>query len=338
MQCKYIELGGKTGDIFKRKIIIEEQSKNETLKKYNFSDTYSSVYKYDNKNQDIANIVAPLYIDLDINDLEKDFEKLKRDVLLLCRKLKTMFSLEDSNLQIFFSGSKGFHILIPYTVFGITPSKDLNDKYKSIALELKSYTITKSVDTRIYDTKRLFREPNTINSKTGLYKVQLTLSQVRDIKYEELLKYASTPKEIIEAKSDYNINADIAFNSLIEEIKERQKKTVNHKIARQMLENKELLPCVKYLLQNGAQKGGRNNTAMALASALYQREPDNQQGILEIMQVWNSKKLDEPLSDKELETTVMSAYRNVRDGRRYGCGAFIDMGICVKGCPIRIKK
>lgn len=92
--------------------------------------------------------------------------------------------------------------------------------------------------------------------------------------------------------------------ALIEEIKERQKKTVNHKVARQMLENKELLPCVKYILQHGAQKGGRNNTAMALASALYQREPDNQQGVLEVMQIWNYKKLDEPLSDKELETTV----------------------------------
>ena len=124
----------------------------------------------------------------------------------------------------------------------------------------------------------------------------------------------------------------------IEEIKERQRKTVNHKVARQMLEKKELLPCVKYILQHGAQKGGRNNTAMALASALYQREPDNQQGVLEVMQTWNYKKLDEPLSDKELEATVLSAYRNVQDGRRYGCGAFMDMGICVKGCPVRIKR
>lgn len=338
MQCNYIELGGKDGDIFRRKIIIDIKDKEQVLKRQNFSDTYSTIYRYDNKNQDMANIIGPLYIDLDINDLKQDFEKLKRDVLLLCRRLKTMFHLTDDNLQIFFSGSKGFHILVPHTVFGIKPSKDLNDKYKLIALELKSYTITKSVDTRIYDSKRLFREPNTINSKTGLYKIQMTLSQVRNFTYEQLIERAREPQFIGIPNTEYNEKADIAFNSLIEEIKERQRKTVNHKVARQMLEKKELLPCVKYILQHGAQKGGRNNTAMALASALYQREPDNQQGILEVMQTWNYKKLDEPLSDKELETTVLSAYRNVQDGRRYGCGAFIDMGICVKGCPVKIKR
>lgn len=338
MQCNYIELGGKDGDIFRRKIVIDIKDKEQVLARQKFSDTYATVYRYDNKNQDIANIIAPLYIDLDINDLENDFEKLKRDLLLLCRKLKTMFSLKDNNLEIFFSGSKGFHILIPHTVLGIKPSKDLNNKYKLIALELKSYTITKSVDTRIYDTKRLFREPNTINSKTGLYKVQMTLEQIRDMSYKQLLIYASAPKNLINPNSDYNINADMSFNSVVEEIKERQKKKVNHKAARQMLENKELLACVKYILQNGAQKGGRNNTAMALASALYQRNSESQQEILEVMQTWNYKKLDEPLSDKELETTVLSAYKNVQDGRRYGCGVFMDMGICVKGCPIRIQK
>ena len=180
MQCKYIEIGGKVNGVFKRNILIESSKKEETLKKYDFTDTYSTVYSYDNKNQDLANIVAPLYIDLDINDLEKDYDKLRKDVLLLIRKLRTVFHLQEDNIQIFFSGSKGYHIIIPYEVFGIEPSKDLNDRYKLIVTELKSYTITKSIDTRIYDSKRLFREPNTINTKTGLYKVYMTIDQVRD--------------------------------------------------------------------------------------------------------------------------------------------------------------
>ena len=334
---QFVEIGGRINGVFKRNIIVNSLQKTQAIKKYNFTDTYSTIYKYDCKEQDMANIVAPLYIDLDIDNLERDFEKLKRDVLLLARRLKTMFDITDDNIQYYFSGSKGFHILVPYTVFGITPSRDLNDKYKMIAIELKSYTITKSVDTRIYDTKRLFREPNTINSKTGLYKVAMTLEQIRNITYEELIEYASEPKEIIKVTGDYNPKAEYCFNSLIDSIKERQKKTVNHKVARQMLENKELLPCVKYIIQHGAQKGGRNNTAMALASALYQREPNNEQGILNIMKEWNNTKLDDPLSDRELYLTVRSAYKNVQDGRRYGCGAFIDMGICVKGCPVRRK-
>ena len=282
-------------------------------------------------------IIAPFYIDLDIEDLEKDFDKLKRDIMLLTRKLKTLFKLTDENIQYFFSGSKGFHIIIPYSIFGIKPCKDLNDKYKMLAIELKSYTITKSIDTRIYDTKRLFREVNTINTKTNLYKVPITIKNIKEFSYEELIEYAKAPKEEYKVDSSYNQEADIAFNNLIIELKERQKRTINHKVARQMLENKELLPCVKYILQNGAQKGGRNNTAMALASSLYQRNPNDYEEVLDIMKTWNIKKLDTPLAERELENTVKSAYRNVQDGKRYGCAAFIDLGICVKGCPIRKK-
>ena len=336
MQCKYIELGGKINGVFRRNILIDALKKEETLKKYDFTDTYSTVYSYDNKNQDLANIVAPMYIDLDINDLEKDYDKLRKDVLLLIRRLKTMFHLQDDNMQIFFSGSKGYHIIIPYEVFGIEPSKDLNDRYKLIATELKSYTITKSIDTKIYDSKRLFREPNTINTKTGLYKVYMTIDQVREFSYDDLIKRASAIQEIGQVNKEYNAKSDVAFNQMINDLKERQKKTINHKVARQMLQNKELLPCVKYILQNGAQKGGRNNTAMALASALFQRN-ENKEYVEQIMDTWNRAKLDEPLPEKELELTVRSAYNNVNDGRRYGCGAFIDMGICVKGCPIRRK-
>ena len=336
MQCKYIELGGKINGVFKRNILIESSKKEETLNKYDFTDTYSTIYSYDNKNQDLANVIATLYIYIDINDLEKDYDKLRKDVLLLIRKLKTVFHLQDDNIQIFFSGSKGYHLIIPYQVFGIQPSRDLNDKYKLIATELKSYTITKSIDTRIYDSKRLFREPNTINTKTGLYKVYMTLDQVRNYTYEELIERASSKQDIGEVNIEYNIKSDEAFNRMINELKERQKKTINHKVARQMLQNKELLPCVKYILQNGAQKGGRNNTAMALASALFQRNEDKEY-VEEIMDTWNRTKLDEPLPERELELTVRSAYNNVNDGRRYGCGAFIDMGICVQGCPIRRK-
>lgn len=337
MQCRYVEIGGKINNAFKRNIITTALNKAKTISQYDFTDTYSTIYKYDNKNQDMANIIAPFYIDLDIDDLEQDYDKLKRDIMLLTRKLKTLFRLSDNNIQYYFSGSKGFHILIPYSIFGIKPCKDLNDKYKMLAVELRSYTITKSIDTRIYDSKRLFREVNTINTKTNLYKVPISLDNIQKFTYDELIAYASSPKGEYKVDTSYIQEADIAFNNLINELKERQKRSINYKVAKQMLNNKELLPCVKYLLQNGTRKGGRNNTAMALASSLYQREPNNYEEILDTMRAWNIKKLDEPLSEHELENTVKSAYRNVQDGKRYGCAAFIDMGICIKGCPIRRK-
>lgn len=203
----YIEIGGTVNDIFRRNIIIEKDNKEKAIKQYKFKDTYSTIYSYDNKDQSKANFIAPLYIDLDAEYLERDYEKIRRDVLLLIRKLKTMFSITDDNIQVFFSGSKGFHILVPYEIFGLTFCKDINSKYKLLVTELKSYTITKSVDTRIYDNKRLFREPNSINSKTGYYKVQISLPDLRTMNYDDLIAYASSPKALIEPKKEYNKKA-----------------------------------------------------------------------------------------------------------------------------------
>lgn len=333
----FIEIGGQVNGVFRRNIIIDKDKKEEAIKKYDFTDTYSTIYEYDNKQQDKANFIAPLYIDLDADHLEKDYEKLRRDVLLLVRRLKTMFSLNDNNIQIFFSGSKGFHILVPHEIFGFEYTKNINTKYKMLATELKSYTITKSVDTRIYDNKRLFREPNSINSKTGLYKVQIDLTNLRTMSYDDLVEYASQPKPMLLTDTTYNDKARKAFEEFVIASQEKQKRSINYNVARTMLANKELLPCVKYILANGATKGGRNNTAMALASALYQRDSNDEDKVLEIMKEWNSTKLDEPLSNREIEATTRSAYNNVKDGKRYGCGAFIDLGICIKGCPIRSR-
>ena len=103
--------------MFRRNIIVELDKKDEAIKRNNFTDTYSTIYQYDNRDQNIANFIAPLYIDLDAENLEKDYEKLKRDVFLLVRKLKTLFNIKDENIELYFSGSKGFHILIPYEIF-----------------------------------------------------------------------------------------------------------------------------------------------------------------------------------------------------------------------------
>ena len=330
----FIEIGGKVNDTFRRNIIIKKEDKEEAIKNYHFKDTYSTIYEYDDKDQNKANFIAPLYLDLDIDDLEKDFSKLKRDLFLLIRRLTTMFYLSEDNIEIYFSGSKGFHVIIPYEIFGFDYSKDLNSKYKTLALELNSYTITKSIDTRIYDNKRLFREPNTINSKTGLYKVQISLNDLRKFDYNDIIEYASSPKEIKQARIEHNHKAREIFDNFIEKNKQKQKRSINSKIAGAMIANKELLPCVKYILANGAVTGGRNNTAIALASALFQREMDEDK-VMDVMLKWNEIKLDEPLPHRELEATVKSAHNNVKDGRKYGCGAFIDLGICVKGCPIR---
>lgn len=331
-----IEIGGSINGSFKRNILVDSSNVLNELEKYSFVDKYTTVYRYASTNQDLSTVIAPFYLDLDIDDIENNYDKLKRDLHLIYRQLKRILYLEDRDIEIFFSGSKGFHMIINEKILNLEPSKTLNDDYKLMALRLKSFTIYKTIDTKIYDKKRLFRVANTINSKTGLYKVPVTLEQINSFSYEDLIKWASE-KRIVRPKI-YLVNnkAKTAFSEYINNIKEEEKKRINHKVAREIMGRNELLPCIKYILQNGAMKGQRNNTSNALASALLQCGKTLDE-TLDVMQTWNIKKNSPSLPEKEIETTTKSAYKNFEAGRKYGCSSLRMLGVCLKDCPVHRK-
>jgi hypothetical protein len=332
-KCTIVEMGGVKNGYFTRNHFIEIKNLKDNLNKYD-GDIYSTIYRYDSKDQNTANFIAPLYLDLDIDDIEHNFMKIKQDLLLVLRKLKTTFHLTDKDIEIYFSGSKGFHILIHYNIFGFEPSRDINKQFKKIAVELKTYTINKSVDTKIYDNKRLLRVPNTVNHKTGLYKVPISFDKIKNINsYEEIKVYASAPKPQIPRVYKFNTKAREAFDALIEKIDLEEKAKVNTKLAKEFIQRKELLPCVQYILNHGCAKGQRNNTTVALANSLFQVGKDYAE-VLEIITYWNATKNEEPLDESEIRTTVQSAYQNANNNRYYGCTMFKDLDVCVKGCPI----
>ena len=79
-------------------------------------------------------------------------------------------------------------------------------------------------NTKIYDNKRLLRVPNTINHKTGLYKVPIAYDKIKTINtYEELIKYASKTKPMVPRKYKYNEKARQAFDELIDRIDAEEK-------------------------------------------------------------------------------------------------------------------
>lgn len=326
-----VEYGGVQNNTFRRNIFGEQNDEN-IINSFE-SDTYCTIYKYDNENIDSCNFIAPLYLDLDIDNIEEDYNKLIRDLKILIHKLVTEFHVEQNDIQIYFSGSKGFHLIISENIFGFEPGRTLNKDLKKVAVYLKAYTLTKCIDTKIYDYKRLFRINNTINSKTGLYKVRISYDDLIDMSYDDLIEYASKPKDIEPDKYLYNDKASESFTNLIEKLNKRDREKINIQIAKEYIRKKELLPCVKYILQNGSPNGQRNNSTIALANSLFQ-VGYNQDEVIEIITTWNETKNEEPLPDREIRATIKSAYNNSRQNIYYGCSSFRELDVCVKGCPI----
>ena len=125
-------MGGVKNGYFTRNHFIEISQLGKNLKNYD-GDIYSTIYRYDNRDQNTANFVAPLYLDLDIDDIENNFAKIKQDLALVLRRLKTVFGISDKDIELYFSGSKGFHILVSHVIFGFEPSRDIHKQYKKIA-------------------------------------------------------------------------------------------------------------------------------------------------------------------------------------------------------------
>ncbi len=130
---------------------------------------------------------APMYFDLDSENIQESL----RDARTLVDALTKGFDIEP---QIWFTGNRGFHIEVPAGVMGIEPHPHLTYHYRYLAEDLIERTTVKTADRTVYSIRRMWRIENTKHSKTGLYKVRLTPSELMGT-IESIRELAKEPRE-----------------------------------------------------------------------------------------------------------------------------------------------
>lgn len=341
----FVELGGKSPNgFFNRNIEYEcsDCSISTIIDNFrnarNNTDVYYCTYYYsDKEDRDNCFLYSDLYFDLD-NDISSDeeYDKLKHKAKQSLCLLKQLFLLDDGDIKIYFSGNKGFHFIIPAQIFGITPDKNLNVMYKQIAVYVKGLLRNEYIDTSIYDRKRLFRMNNSINSKSGLYKVQMTESHLYDFNLDMIKEYASSPKVIKQNKIQYKSKcreALLSFYTKEQHAKMKKQASLNNNKKSFVLKEKQpLLPCAIKLLNSNAEKGYRNNTTVLIASSLLQAGYTYDES-LDVLYSWNKTNIP-PLPYNEIKLTLKSAKKMLESGRHYGCSSFKSMDACSNTCRI----
>jgi hypothetical protein len=135
---------------------------------------------------------APLYFDV---DAEGDLEK----ALALARALVAFFTgalaLPPEAVRVWFSGSKGFHILVSPTALGIKPSPSLTSDMKAVALglcrSLRDHGAPDlETDAAVYSLPRMLRAADQINPKSGLFKVELWHEELHHRSADEIVALA----------------------------------------------------------------------------------------------------------------------------------------------------
>lgn len=327
------ELGGKTSSGFRRNYFLPLDDgftgqKEAFIRDCGNTDVFQCIYRYEAEPIDSSPMLAPLYFDLDDTHIETDYDTIQKMTLLLVASLHEELRVPLEDVRLFFSGHKGFHVLIDETVFGLPSLVRLNEIYKYWAGHFASTAGISLLDLKIYDRRRLFRLPNTRNGATGLYKVPVTLAFLERSTYETMKEYASAPKFFFERKSVLHKPSAVIFLQEADTFL-AGRKPVKAAVPKQ--DEKKLLPCVEALLEGGIVEGSRNQSASLLSNALLQAGYSDGE-VETIMESWNQTN-DPPLPDTELRATLRSSRNMVASGARYGCQSFRDLGVC-PGCEI----
>lgn len=142
-----------------------------------------------------------VYFDIDCNPDKQEGTEEERLLSAITRSLedtrkivsffqKTM-KVPDPLVQIWYSGRKGFHLMVHPEVFGIQPHRYLTTMVKFACLQLQDRLELAQLDPVVYTRKgRQWRLPNSIHPKSNLFKVEFTVREILDLTAQQIITRA----------------------------------------------------------------------------------------------------------------------------------------------------
>lgn len=294
---------------------------------------FSTVQRFASKEKQKGEMfISPLYFDL---DNENDPKVSQADAIKLIDFFTQELDVQETDIYVYFSGSKGFHILISSQALGIQPAKDLHKAFKHIA----GYTVHRlgltSLDLVVYTAYRMLRLPNSIHAKTRLFKIELSVDELRNLTLEEIKDKATMPRKDLPFKAkeradNLNVrNAAAAFYA--DKFKEylQAAATSNARYEKEEFSFKKGRPpvCVTDILTNGWKKDGDRNQATVQLACYYKDSGHTQEETTQVLSEWvvkfSSADSDYQQGQRVANTrSVIDAVYSKDNEYKFGC-AFI---------------
>lgn len=229
---------------------------------FHYSDEHKKIFDETKSVAGITNLTTPfIYFDL---DSKNDLEAARKDALAVVSKLLS-FGINQSAIQIYFSGNKGFHIIVETNQH--FSAKELKTFVKQFTNGLKTF------DERVYDCNRILRIPLTKHKSSNLFKIPLTVNELAELSINDIKFKASNLENIDLAQYQYTIQMFTTKPAIIEE-KIDTDLSQNSSTSTQIdLSRKPTwLSTAKYLLQEGYFIEGERNTAFLILAATYKAQ------------------------------------------------------------------
>jgi len=267
-------------------------------------------------------------IDIDCSD---DLGKAHDITKTFLARIGHEYEVDITALPIFFSGAKGFHIYLPAKLINITPSPCISQVFKKFAeLLLKPWQI--EYDSAIYDLVRIFRIENTVNSKTGLYKIRLTADEILTSTIEKITEMAKEPKK--NGKRPETIN-NIRLTALYRNATELITSAPRINGA-PINDDNEIIPKNSKLCYHNMLKGvgdGQRDLAAFRLAAHFRKEGFQEDMIEGILMAWNARNTP-PKEEREIREKIRSAF-STNAKNDFGCNDSILAAYCDKRCYLQ---
>lgn len=208
-----------------------------------------------------------------IFDLDsKDLEVSKQNTVILIDWLKEQGLYNEYAAKIAFSGSKGFHLTLN-TAYEFSP-KELKSlcMYISSQVPFIEEAGFQRVDPSIYNINRQFRIVNTVNDKSGLFKIEMVESELRTCTMETIKEAAAKPQKVYEFESqidDKPIRAILL--QLAEDTKQKYEAPKSDVIKTFIGANVKRKHCVE-IIQEGDMQDGESNSGLLRLASHYRRQ------------------------------------------------------------------
>lgn len=286
--------------------------------------------------------IAPLYFDLDFPD---NPEVAQADAIKIIDFFMAELGLQESDIWVYFSGSKGFHVLVSTGALKIDARPDLQKIFKHIASYLKhrlgdtyfddtekkdKVIPLKSVDYQVYTCPRMLRLPNSVHSKTRLFKVELTIQELKTLSLTEIKQLAEKPRNAVfpNRPAEKREKAANFYANKLREYLEAAKTTEKKYAGEEFNFVKGNPPvCVQDILNGGWKKDGDRNMATVQLATYFKEAGHGYEETLAVLEDWVQKfttatadweKKQKAANTRSVVATVFEGDNNYR----FGC-AFI---------------
>jgi hypothetical protein len=255
---------------------------------FNFN-CFATVQRFANAKKDKGEaFIAPLYFDL---DHAENPAVSQADAVKLIKFFHEEMDVQLRDIWVYFSGSKGFHILIASQALGILPKHDLHKVYKHIAGYLVHRLDLTSLDLVVYTSYRMLRLPNSIHAKTKLFKIELSVEEIETLTLDEIKEKAAMPRKEVPVDRSEPVElrnkAAHFYNDKLQEYVQAAA-TSNRKYEKEEFNFKKGQPpvCVQDILEGGWKKDGDRNQATVQLACYFKDAGHTKEETLKELEAW----------------------------------------------------